>query len=65
MWLSGLRIQHCHCNGLGGCCGMDLISGPGTYVCSMRAPPRKVTFFPLKIMDFKNYAGDSESMRYN
>ena len=25
-----LRIQHCHCSGLGYCCGIGLIPGPGT-----------------------------------
>ena len=33
LWLSGLRIQHCHCNGLGYCCGMGLIPGLGTSAC--------------------------------
>ena len=26
----GLRIQHCHCRGLGSCCGKDPIPGLGT-----------------------------------
>jgi len=30
MGLNGLRILHCHCCGLGCCCGMALIPGPGT-----------------------------------
>ena len=29
-WLSGLRIQHCHCCGSGYCCWAGLISGLGT-----------------------------------
>ena len=30
---SGLRIQCCHCSGLGHCCGAGWIPGPGTSVC--------------------------------
>ena len=30
LWLSGLRIQHCHCCGSGHCCGTGSIPGPGT-----------------------------------
>ena len=29
-WHSGVRIQHCHSNGLGLNCGSDLIPGLGT-----------------------------------
>ena len=29
-WLSGLRIWHCHCCGLGCCCGTDSVPGPRT-----------------------------------
>jgi len=33
-WLSGLRIQHCHCCGSGHCCGLEFSSWPqGTSVC--------------------------------
>lgn len=35
-WLSGLRIRHCHCSGSGCCCGVDLIPGPGTFICCGR-----------------------------
>ena len=33
MWVSGLRIQHCHCSGSGHSCGTGLITGPGTSAC--------------------------------
>ena len=33
LWLSGLRIWHCHCYGFGRCCGTDAIPGPGTSTC--------------------------------
>ena len=29
-WPNGLGIQHCHGCGLGHCCGVSLIPGPGT-----------------------------------
>ena len=29
-WLSGLRIQHCPCSGLGHCCGVGSLPGLGT-----------------------------------
>ena len=32
-WLSGLRIWHCHCCGLGHCCGSGLIPGLETSAC--------------------------------
>ena len=32
-WHSGLRIQHCHCCGLGCCCGRRWIPGPRTSAC--------------------------------
>ena len=32
-WLSGLRIQRCHCCGSGYSCGTGSIPGPGTYTC--------------------------------
>ena len=33
LWCSGLRIQHCHCSGVGHCHGMGLIPGLGTSTC--------------------------------
>ena len=33
MWLSGLRIQCCHCCGLSYCCGVGLNPGPGISTC--------------------------------
>ena len=35
-WLSGLKIQCCPCSGLGHCCGVGLIPGPGTSICCRR-----------------------------
>ena len=32
LWCSGLRIWHCHCSGLGNCCGVGLIPVPGTSI---------------------------------
>ena len=32
-WLSGLRIQYCHCCGSGCCCDWSSIPGPGTSAC--------------------------------
>ena len=32
-WLRGLRIWHCHCYGLGHCCGVGSIPGLGTSAC--------------------------------
>ena len=45
---SGLRIQHCHRSGLGQCCGIGLIPGPGTS----RMPwpwPTKISLIHLLI----------------
>ena len=36
LWLSGLRIWHCHCCGSDYSCGMGLIPGPGTSPCHRR-----------------------------
>ena len=33
MWLSRLRIQHCHCCDSGHCCGTGSILGPETSAC--------------------------------
>ena len=33
LWLTGLRIWHCHCNGEGCCCAEGSIHGPGTLTC--------------------------------
>ena len=35
-WPSRLRIQHCHCCGLGCCSGTGLIPDPGTSSCCRR-----------------------------
>ena len=43
-WLSGLRIRHCHCCGLGCCCAVGLISWPRTSACCGARPKRKRTF---------------------
>ena len=32
VWLSGLRIWHCHCSGSECCCGSGVIPGLGTSV---------------------------------
>ena len=41
MWLSGLRIWHCHFSSSGHCCDMDLILGPGTSTCCRYSQKRK------------------------
>ena len=45
MWSSlvaqWLRIWHCHCCGLGDCCGRGLIPGLGTSACHEWLPPTK------------------------
>ena len=33
MWCSRLRIWHCHCSGLGSCCGKVSVPGLGTSAC--------------------------------
>ena len=33
LWLSRLRIQHCHCCESGCCCGVSSIPGPGASTC--------------------------------
>lgn len=33
LWHSGLGIQHGHCRGLGGRCGISSIPGPGSSIC--------------------------------
>ena len=39
LWrLSGLRIQHCHC------CGMGSIPGLGTFACCRHSPKEKKKF---------------------
>ena len=40
-WCSKLRIQHCHCSGLGCCCGMDPVPGRGTSICHGRGTQKK------------------------
>ena len=36
-----LRIQHCHCCGLGHCCGMGSIPRPGTSTCCGHGKKKK------------------------
>ena len=62
MWHSELRILHCHCKGLGRCCGVGSIPGPGTSTCyrhsqkknktkqnrNMKQPDALSAAFPLK-----------------
>ena len=38
---SRLRTRHCHCSGLGHCCGMSSIPGPGTSACHGCCQKRK------------------------
>ena len=40
-WLSGLRICHCHCCGLSGCCGTRWIPGPRTLACHRLGKKKK------------------------
>ena len=40
-WLSGLRIQHCHCCDLGHCCGKSSVPGLGTSVCCGHGQKKK------------------------
>ena len=42
LWHSRLRIWHCLCGGLGHCCAVGLIPGPGTSMCyGYSLPPTK------------------------
>ena len=41
LWHSGLRIQHCHCNSLGCCCGMGSVPGLGTSACLRHGQKKK------------------------
>ena len=41
LWHCGLRIQCCHCNGCGHCCGVDSIPGPGTSAYQEYGKERK------------------------
>ena len=40
-WLRGLRTWYCHCYGLDGYCGVDLIPGPGTSACCKCSQKKK------------------------
>ena len=42
-WSSGLRVGCCHCPGLGHCCGMGSISGPGMSACCGHAKKERET----------------------
>lgn len=52
MWLSGLKIQSCHCSGSGCCPGVGLVPGPKTstcHGCGQKTPTRSqkvFTFWP-------------------
>ena len=41
LWLSGLRIQHCHCSRWGGCCGTGSIPGLRTSMCYRYSKKKK------------------------
>ena len=41
LWLSGLRIQHCHWSSLGRCCGAGSIPAPGTSTCHGHGQKKK------------------------
>ena len=41
LWLSWLRIHHCHCSSLGHGCGMGSIPGPGTSTCCKDGQKKK------------------------
>ena len=58
-WLSGLRIQCCHCYGLGGCSGTSLIPGPGTSMCH-RCSQNKTKF-----LIFRRGMLKSPGVKYN
>lgn len=45
LWRSRLRIQHCHCSGLGRCGGAGLLPGLGTSVCRGCGQKKKSCFF--------------------
>ena len=53
LWLSGLRIQSCHCYGsshsygMGSISGPDSIPGPGTSVCHEYSQKEKNTYLCL------------------
>ena len=42
LWLSGLRIQCCHCSSLGQCCGVGSVLGLGASICCGTAKKRKI-----------------------
>ena len=44
LWLSRVRIWHCHCSSLGCCCGLGSVPGPGTSTycgCSQKKKKKK------------------------
>ena len=41
LWLSGLRIWHCHYSGSDHCCGVGLIPGLGTFACHGHGQKKK------------------------
>ena len=41
LWRSTLRIQRCHCSGLGHCCGAGSIPDSGTSACCMCGKKKK------------------------
>ena len=50
-WHSRLRIWHCHCSGLGSCCGVGSVLGTGTSSCCGHNQKLKknLQIFPCKI----------------
>ena len=43
LWRRGLRIWHCPCSGLGCCCAVGSIPGPGNFCMSWETPTNKQT----------------------
>ena len=41
LWCRGLKMQHCHCSGLGHCCGLDSNPGLGISIYHGRSQKRK------------------------
>ena len=51
MWLNGLRTWRYHYSGLGCCCGVGLIPGPGTSACCRHGQKKKV-HLPIPVFFF-------------
>ena len=67
LWYGGLRIQYCHCNGLG-CCVCRFSPWPRNFLVSF-APPKKKRILKnkqsmfLKYNDMKKFSGLSFRLR--